>query len=409
MSKRRNIFIFLAVLLVIFVAVYSIILFIREKPIEWTTDNSLQSVVTPDLKDSKDIPSIIKAIDLSLSYFKKKDPQQPIPFGMDRYTIAHIMSSLEDFKLNLQKYGFTDIFFQYIKENYRFYRSSAKEVLITGYYEAQLRGSLKQSEGYNFPLYKKPEDLIVIDLSKFPIYQDHKGLPKVLKGRFLEKKKRIHPYYSRQEIDSMQVLSGRDLEIIWVDDPIDVFFLQIQGSGIVQLDSGEIKRVNYAESNGHPYRAIGRLLIDRQLLTRENMSMQSIRKYLQDHPEEMEEIFNYNPSYIFFREVKVGPLGCLGVPVTPYRSIATDSSLFPQGALGYLRTEVPEFDDQGQVKVWKPFEGFVLNQDTGGAIRTPGRVDFFTGHGQQSELVAGHMKQQGMFYFLVKKEPLASN
>ncbi|MCP4230942.1 MAG: murein transglycosylase, partial [bacterium] len=196
----------------------------------------------------------------------------------------------------------------------------------------------------------------------------------------------------------------KDLEMVWIDNPVDVFFLQIQGSGIVYLDNGEKVRVNYAESNGHPYRAIGRLLLDKGVLTRENVSMQSIRKYLADHPGEMEEIFNYNPSYVFFREVAEGPVGSLGVPVTPYRSIATDRNLFPRGALCYIETEVPVFDEDGQVKEWKPYRGFVLNQDTGGAIRTPRRVDLFTGHGDASELVAGHMKQKGMFYFLIKKQ-----
>ena len=167
--------------------------------------------------------------------------------------------------------------------------------------------------------------------------------------------------------------------------------------------------MNYSESNGHPYRAIGKLLLDRGVLEYENMSMQSIRNYLEKHPDEVNEILGYNPSYVFFRAVEDGPLGSLGVSLTPNRSIALDHRLYPAGALCYIKTEIPA-DDPGtgpspdfKIRDWKPFSGFALNQDTGGAIRGPSRIDLFFGHGEKSEWVAGHMKQPGTFYFLIKK------
>lgn len=400
MSKTKYIYIGIPIIVMIILAVL-LILLLKEKPIEWTSENSLHLVSPPEITDSLNVKSMMDAINFSLEYLKEIEPQTSVIFGTDRFSVQYVMESLHDFKGKLQEYGFTDPFFQYIMQNYSFYKSAADEVVVTGYYEAQLKGSLTKSETYWYPLYKTPEDLVSIDLSRFHFYEKFKGLPRILRGR-LSKEKHVIPYYSREEIDGQQKLAGKDLELIWIDNPIDVFFLQIQGSGIVQLDNGEKIRVNYDGSNGHPYRAIGRLLIKRNILTYEDMSMQSIRNYLENHPEELEEIFNYNPSYVFFRKVEEGPIGFLGVPVTPFRTIATDKKLFPKGVLCYIETELPVFDEKNNLKEWKKFKGFVLNQDTGGAIRTPGKVDLFTGHGKESELAAGHMKQKGMFYFLIK-------
>jgi len=147
------------------------------------------------------------------------------------------------------------------------------------------------------------------------------------------------------------------------------------------------------------------LMLQRGVLAEDNVSMQSIRDYLKKHPEEMKSIFTYNPSYVFFRVVDQGPLGFIQVPLTPYRSIALDHRLFPRGALCYIETELPAFDKDGKLKQWNKHRGFVLNQDTGGAIRGPGRIDLFTGIGVESELVAGHLKREGTFYFLMKKRP----
>ncbi|MCP5050952.1 MAG: murein transglycosylase A, partial [bacterium] len=403
-GKKKYIVLGIVLALVLITAVY--ILLKREKrPIEWTPANSLLPVSAPVIEDIRDVGYLVQAIDSSLRYFEKKDPEAAVAFGKEWVPVNRIQESLLDFKTKLQEYGLTEIFFNYIRQNYRFYRSGAKETLFTGYYEADLNGSLTQSETYRYPLYGKPDDLHRIELSQFYFFKRYKGLPSVLRGKMSEKKPgTIVPYHSREEIDGQQKLAGRGLEIVWIDNPIDVFFLQIQGSGIVQLDTGGTMRVNYAESNGHPYYAIGKWLLQRNILTYENMSMQSIRGYLETHPENIDEIFNTNPSYVFFRVVEEGPIGSIGVPLTAFRSIATDRRLFPKGALCFIDTQLPVFDDQNNVKEWKPFRGFVLNQDTGGAIRGAGRVDLFTGYGEQSRLTAGHMKEMGSFYFLVKKE-----
>ncbi len=403
--KKKIIIYSIATLIIIMAAASAYYFFYyRKLPKVWSPQNALQKSSAPSLADSGDVESLVRSIDADLRYFEKADPLNAVAFGKEWVPISQIKESLLDFKSKLLQYRLTDTFFNYIKKNYRFYRSAADEVLFTGYYEADLRGSLTPSAEYRFPLYRTPDDLIRIDLSKFYFYHRDKDLPPLLRGRVaLDKKNTIIPYYSRREIDDFHYLAGKGLELVWVDNLVDVFFLQIQGSGIVQLDNGTNLRIGFDETNGHPYRAIGKLLLQQNVLTYENMSMQTIRQYLDNHPGKVTEILNYNPSYVFFRLLEEGPIGFIGVPLTPYRSLAMDKGLFPKGGLCYIETTVPVFDEQKKVQAWKPFRGFLLNQDTGGAIRSPGRADLFTGYGEPSRLTAGHMKQTGMFYFLIKK------
>ena len=213
------------------------------------------------------------------------------------------------------------------------------------------------------------------------------------------------PYYSRREIDELGSLRGRGYEIAWVKNPIDFFFLHIQGSGILRLEDGRRLLVGYAGANGRPYRSIGRLLIDRGKIPQEEMSMQRLRRYLLDYPEEQNEIFFYNESYVFFRFSEEGPLGNIEVPLTPGRSIATDARLFPKGALAFIVTERPVLDAAGQLIGWQSFSRFVLNQDTGGAIRGPQRADLYFGSGFEAEAGAGYMNRPGKLYFLSLKIP----
>ena len=209
------------------------------------------------------------------------------------------------------------------------------------------------------------------------------------------------PYYSRREIDQAGALRGRGLEIAWLKDPVDIFVLQIQGSGLLQLADGRRLHVGYAAQNGRPYRSIGRLLIDQQKIANEEMSMQRLRRYLAEEPQERDEILFYNESYVFFRLLDDGPLGSLGVPLTPGRSLATDARLFPKGALAFIATEKPVLDDNGGLSGWQPIARFVLNQDTGGAIRGLQRGDIFFGGDGAAAGEAGYMNRQGNLYFLM--------
>lgn len=263
--------------------------------------------------------------------------------------------------------------------------------LITGYYEALLRGSRTKSDLYQTPLYRVPDDLLTVDLSS--VYPQLKNMR--LRGRVVGRK--VVPYDARAQIDSGK-LAGN--ELLWVDDPVEAFFLEVQGSGRVQLDSGETVRISYADQNGHPYKAIGRWLIEQGELPANQVSAQSIKAWIEANPQRRQELFNANPSYIFFREERlpdpsVGPKGALGVPLTPARSVAIDPSFLPLGAPVYLATTEAGSD--------VPMRRLVMGQDTGGAIRGEVRADFFYGFGPEAADKAGRMKQPGTIWVLLPK------
>ena len=265
-----------------------------------------------------------------------------------------------------------------------------------------LKGSYSRSKKFNYPIYRRPENLLQVELSAFPFFSKFPGLPETVRGRLTDKM-RVVPYYSRKEIDSEQKLAGAGLELLWVESPVDAFFLHIQGSGIVELEDGSRILVGYSDQNGQPYQAIGKLLVERGALSKELVSMQSIKNYLHAHPEQQPELFSFNPSYVFFKLGGADPIGNIGVPLTAQRSIATDSRLFPKGSLALIKTQKPIFDQNLNITGWIEFSRLVLNQDTGGAIRGPRRVDLFAGFGAEAEAMAGQLRQQGELYFLVKK------
>ncbi|HPP88912.1 MAG TPA: MltA domain-containing protein, partial [bacterium] len=267
-------------------------------------DMSMTTIYDDQYNDSN---SLISAINYSLQYLNKLNDKSIVNFGADSFTINHLKESLIDFKEKLLLYDFTETFYEYVRENFCFYKSNADTVLFTGYYEPLLFGSFVKTDKYRYPLYRVPDNFYKIELAKYPFYSKFNGLPKVIRGRIQNKS--ILPFYTREEIDYKNALYGKDLEIVWCDNDIDVFFLHIQGSGIVQISDTQFIRVNYAVQNGHQYKPIGKYLIDKGLVAREDMSMQTLKKYLVDHPEEKQEIFSYNPSYVFFRIVDTGPPG----------------------------------------------------------------------------------------------------
>src|SRR5471032_1364909 len=271
----------------------------------------------------------------------------------------------------------------------------ATDGLITGYYEPLLRGARKKGGPYQTPLYKVPDDLVTVDLAS--VYPELKGMR--LRGRLVGKK--VVPYSTRAEIERAD---GTGKELLWVDDPVESFFLQVQGSGRVQLtDSQETVRVAYADQNGHPYKSIGRYLVEKGELTLEQASAQGIKAWIAGHPTRMQELFNVNPSYVFFKEEhlpdpKVGPKRALGVPLTPQRSVAIDASKLPLGVPVFLSTTQPNSDI--------PLQRLVMAQDTGGAIRGAIRVDYFFGFGTEASENAGRMKQRGNVWVLLPKQQI---
>ncbi len=271
--------------------------------------------------------------------------------------------------------------------------------MVTGYYEPLLSGSRTRTPRYTVPLYAAPDDLLTIDLTE--LYPELKD--KRLRGRV--EGRRVVPYWPRADIDSGKAPFDANA-LVYVEDPVEAFFLQIQGSGRVQLEEGGIVRVGYADQNGHPYRSIGRILVERGELPLERASMQGIREWGRRNPEKLGPLLDENPSYVFFREVPApapgtleaeidGPLGTLGVPLLRERTIAVDTRSIPLGAPVYLATTWPLST--------KPLARLMLAQDTGGAIRGAVRADFFWGFGDDAGRQAGRMKQDGRMWILWPK------
>ncbi len=273
--------------------------------------------------------------------------------------------------------------------------------LFTGYYEPQLRGSRTRHAAYQTPLYGVPGDLMNVDLGLFrENLRGQRIVGKVADGQLI-------PYPDRAEIEGVGLSTAAP--IFFVDDPIDAFFLQIQGSGRVVLDDGTVVRAAYAAQNGRPYTAIGAILIQRGELTREAVSMQSIRAWLLEHPAEAQQLMHANASYVFFAEQPIGdPLlgaaGAQGVPLTPEASLAVDLTVHALGVPVWLETTAPDPDT---AKPDRPFHRLLVMQDTGGAIRGPVRGDVYWGYSPDAGSVAGRMRSAGrMTVFLPRSVAL---
>ena len=266
--------------------------------------------------------------------------------------------------------------------------------MITGYYEPVLTGSRVRTERFRYPIFGVPDDLVTVDLEA--VNPELKGLR--LRGRL--EGNRLVPYLSRGEIESRAPF--RAPVLAWVEDPVELFFLQIQGSGQIELDSGGRLRLGYGDQNGHPYRSMGRYLIQRGELALEQASMQGIKAWAAANPGKLREALDSNPSYVFFRQMPDtldGPVGTLGAPLTAGQSIAIDPRSVPLGAPVFLATTMPLSA--------QPLNRLMAAQDTGGAIRGAVRADFFWGTGNEAGTLAGRMRQQGRIWILWPRgEPL---
>jgi membrane-bound lytic murein transglycosylase A len=266
---------------------------------------------------------------------------------------------------------------------------------VTGYYEPLLRGSRTRVAPYLVPLYRPPADLLTVELSS--LVPELAG--KRLRGRLqqTERGTRVVPYWSRAELTEERL---RGAELLWVDDAVEAFFLQVQGSGRIRLADGSTVRVGYADSNGHPYRSIGRVLVERGEMAVEQASMQAIAAWARENPRRAADLLNQNPSYVFFRELPLGdpaagPVGALGVPLTPGYSVAVDPRFIPLGAPLVLGTVHPVGGE--------PLQRLMLAQDTGGAIRGPLRFDFFWGFGAEAAAPAGRQRHDAQAWLLAPR------
>ncbi|MBU2490111.1 MAG: MltA domain-containing protein [Proteobacteria bacterium] len=354
----------------------------------------------PPLADDLDAASLLAALDQSLAYLDGLDPGSTLIFGSNTIPASRLADSLRAFaRLARENPGNWE---PELRQRFEAYRCAGADgtgrMLFTGYYVPVLDGSLSPNPEFPTPLYGRPPDLVTVDLGLFK--SDLAG--EAIIGRWTGKA--LVPYPDRRKIESGQCLAGRGLEKAWVKSPVDSFFLQIQGSGRLRLPDGSTVSVLYDGKNGRAYTAIGRVLIREGKVPREEMSMQAIRRYLETHPREAERILNENESYVFFRVSREPVQGCTGSALTPGRSVAVDRRLFPMGALAWIASEKPAIAPDGQITSWQPFSRFVLLQDTGGAIRGPGRLDLFWGSGPYAETAAGHMQHDGEMVLILLKE-----
>jgi membrane-bound lytic murein transglycosylase A len=332
----------------------------------------------PSLLDDGDPDSLRAAIAQSLAWLDRQPPNRSLAFGPRRITTAEYAGGLRRLVMLLANDPPAEAIEERVLEHFDVLVSVGRQdgaVLLTGYHEPVVEVSDRQRPEFPVPVL---------------------GLPTNFTGGWSYPR-----FLSRAEIEAGR-LGTMARPLAWARDPVDVFFMEVEGSGTLRFPDGREMRVGPAATNGHPYRSIGRLLIDEGRLTEENVSMQAIRAWLAENPKERERVLRHNQSVVFFRQLTGPPLGSLGVPLTPARSIATDARLFPPGALAFVRTERPRRLPDGRV-VWSPVSRFVLNQDTGGAIRGAGRVDVFWGRGEDANLAASEMKQLGDLYFLVPK------
>jgi membrane-bound lytic murein transglycosylase A len=355
---------------------------------------SLQSfspVVAADINftDDLDPASLELAIERSINYYENAGRNKVYRIADRLIGAQQLKETLTAFRTILRKTDNAADLSKKIAMGFNVYRiagtGDSNHSLFTGYYEPLLEGSLKRTEKYKYPLYRVPPDLI----------KNENNVGRMKDGKFI-------PYYSRREIDVDGVLQGKNLELVWVADPVELYSLHIQGSGKIKLEDETLLTVGYAQTNGRPFRSITKFMLEGGKIKSSEASYRHV--FLKGKEEkEMYDILSYNERYTFFRFLDKEPVGSLGEPVTPGRSIATDPDFFPEGALAFIRLRKPVFDTEGNVKERVSFSRFVLNQDKGSAIEGPGRVDLFCGFGTKAEYTAGTLKEKGELYLLIKK------
>jgi membrane-bound lytic murein transglycosylase A len=344
------------------------------------------------LRDDASATSLQQAAARSIEYLRKLPADHSFT-ALDRQLAASdllaMLTALADSAPNVAGWS------QAICGRLRVYKAVLPQpVLVTGYYEPELAASRTRTERFRYPLYRTPDDLVDVDLGEFCAECGRR----VVKGRVQSGK--LVPYYSRAEIDA-GALEGRGYEIAWLDDPVEAFFLHVQGSASLRFQDGVRMEISYSSSNGLPYTSLGSVLIAMGKVPRDRISLQVLKDYMRAHPDEQRQLMAANRRYIFFRAVAVGPVGSLGVPLTEGRSIAADPKQYPRGALLFIR--IASRDQPSAVSHQPPVSRFALIQDAGTAIEGPSRVDVFWGTGATAEAIAGDMHNPGELYLVLPK------
>jgi len=362
----------------------------------------------PVFADGDDRKSLLKAALLNRKYFQGLKAGAPAyTFGARKITPAELAASTEEFIRLLESQSDAAELDRLIKERFDIYqmagRDSTGTVIFSSYYEPTLEASLNYSEEYKYPIYAKPDDLISINLEDF----NEKFRGEKLTGRL--KNGAIVPYLTREEIDFEGAFEGKGLELAWIKNRADILDLHTEGSGRLALPDGREIKANFASTNSHKFKGWLTAMIEIGALPREGISHEKGLEYLNKYPEKVRAILSLNKRYVFFKleqpaDPEEGPTGTYGLPLTGWRSIAMDNALVPMGAIAYMRTTMPDVDAEGVLLGRKEDSRFVFCQDTGGAIKGPGRVDFYAGNGKKSRTFAFKLWDPGVLYLLILKE-----
>lgn len=368
-----------------------------------------------DLKDDLSLASLSQALKTNIQFISRhRQSFRSFKFGSQRIDGNDYLLALRSLDQQITDAAQRDANWQsvhaFIHGNFDFFAVYGRrwhgDIFLTAYYEPTIPGSLTPTQRYSQALYREPENIVHVDVRAF--LPDKKSMPKQLRGHLVRKGDRLFlkPYPDRRHIDRDKVLDDANLVLCYVD-PIDAFFLQIQGSGTILLEDGKAMSLGYANQNGQAYVPIGKFLLD--AIPIEEMSLQRIQRHLRGLSKEQRNvILDKNPSYVFFRRLAGRPETSMGTPVTDGRTIATDDRYFPKGALAYLQFEKPIFENDGngvdtRPTSWQETSRFVIDQDRGGAIRGGGRADLFWGKGAQAKRSAGVMRRPARLHYLVPK------
>ncbi|MBG0791852.1 MAG: murein transglycosylase A [Desulfovibrionaceae bacterium] len=361
-------------------------------PVDDDRAESLAESLSPRLQGMDSFSGLRPVLEKNLRYIRNRPqdavcvnrPGLTLTWGMLGDSVEEMLSLLDDLDNDP---GLVAERFRWLK--------LAPGTLLTGYYEPWLKASLTPDDTYRYPLYGVPDDLKTLDLGAF--HPRWKG--QTLTYRLGEDG--VNPYFDREAIDGREALGDRGLEIAWAADPVDVFFLHIQGSGRLDLPDGSFKHILYGGKNGREYRSLGKLLIERGLVPREEMSMQRIRGFLDANPDIAQDLLYENPSYVFFRLAEDGPYGSMGSILTPRVSVAVDRTMIPLGGVVALKTALTDYASGES----EPFCSLMVAQDTGGAIKDT-RMDLFCGTGPEAEQLAGHLQEDSEVFLLISRKVL---
>ncbi len=358
----------------------------------------------PKFEDDTDTASLHAAALESFVYYQSLPENQLFVLGQDTYTAQDMIASMAFLSILLENSPDPKDWLPVLQSSFTVYQSVGADpertVVFSSYYEPAIPARPARDKTYRFPLYGRPPDLVDVDLSQFdPSYQ---GMH--VSGR--REGQALLPYPTRSDIDGRKIFQQAGLEIAWAKDPMDVLDLQIEGSGWLDFGNGNLKRVRYDGDNGRRYRSVGQYLISTGRIPAKKFSRKVFRQYMARHPKERQNLLSVNDRYVFFRvdtsTAAPSAYGNINVPLTPGRSIATDPKMFPKGALAWINTERAIVGKDDQIKGKRPLKRFMLNQDEGGAIQGPGRVDIFAGHGADAKSLATHLWDKGTLYFLIK-------